>query len=87
MKNNIKRGYKKIPGSGYPNKTEEDFVNQAEREAENKEKKNVSSFLIRIPLDLKKRLKKYSYENDYNMNQICISAIIKFLEKDPKEDA
>lgn len=87
MKSNLKKGYKKIPDSGSTNKTEEDFINQAERDTEKAEKKNISSFLIRIPLDLKKKLKKYSYENDYNMNQICIAAITQFLEKEKQEDA
>ncbi len=77
-----KQKFKKIPSLSSSN-AEQNFINAAEGNLElNKviksDDENVA-FLIRVPKELKMRLKKYSYDYEIKMNQVCIEAIQKFL--------
>ena len=60
--------------------TEEDFLKQATRPS-NREKSEISPFLLRLPYATKRKLKHFSYVTERNMNQICLEAIELYLDQ------
>lgn len=72
--------FRKIPSE--ENKIKEEiFINKANYDySDTLNNKKVTSFLIRMPIIMKKRLKKLSYITEENMNQICLDALDIYLK-------
>ena len=81
---NKKPKFRKTPPVILP-LTEEIFIKKADVNQEVAKDKDIKTFLLRMPNDTKRKLKKIAYLTEDNISKICLKAIEHYIEHNFKD--